>query len=174
MSLNTDIDKKDNKYSTPYPTRKQPKGNSAGVKLGLGGALAAGALAAAKMSTNSTRLNPHFGHVGSVMGIGESTFFQHLRTIGSVGDKKNDKIILESEPGTIPNTPTEAIERVHRLRDFGANHNEFMLTLKAFGRKLPDTENLGDTKVEERFKVSEPIYKTILNIIEKDFSKQEK
>ena len=49
--------------------------------------------------------------------------------------------------------------KIIKLKEFGSNHTEFELTLKAFGKKPEfDTQETSETAVEETIVISKEIY----------------
>lgn len=58
--------------------------------------------------------------------------------------------------------------KIIKLKEFGSNHTEFELTLKAFGKKPEfDTQETPETAVEETIVISKEIYSKIINMLEK-------
>lgn len=58
--------------------------------------------------------------------------------------------------------------KIIKLKEFGSNHTEFQLTLKAFGMK-PEFQSSkeNDSAVEETITISKETYSKILDILEK-------
>lgn len=56
--------------------------------------------------------------------------------------------------------------KIIKLKEFGSNHIEFELTLKAFGKK-PEHQDNPETAVEETITISKEVYSKIISILEK-------